>query len=188
MSRCALSSFFVRLTHLFHLYMTASPSYNLLINLLSSINYIYSLPYLYIYTMNEDLQWEQACDWVRDQVLVSFRHRAIISRISQSSSDITIEEPAEMLQIELPRELTEVQTDPEQQHEGSVAQLMQQVVARLKHLEEMECIEEQVRVQKEHRRKFHIPKMGRSASPQYSSKHTDSAPSSRRRSRQNSSS
>lgn len=113
-------------------------------------------------TMNEDSQWNEACDWVRDQVIISFRHRAIISHLSQSSSDITIEEPAEMLRIELPRELTEFEqpsVDAHQGRTGSVAQLMQQVVARLKHLEEMQDIEEQVRAQKEHRRKFHMPRM-----------------------------
>lgn len=135
-------------------------------------------------TMNEDEQWNEACDWVRDQVIISFRHRAIVSRLSQSSSDITIEEPPEMLRIELPRELTEFERPPADIdiETGSVAQLMQQVVARLKHFEEMQCIEEQVRAQKENRRKFHVRKIGMSTSP----KRFSTPSSSRRRSRSNS--
>lgn len=107
-------------------------------------------------TMDEDSHWSAACSWVQDQVVISFRHRAIASRLGTSATENTgkAEPPERMLVIQLPPELNSEEALHVDADQGSVAQLKQTVVARLKLLEEMESIEEQVRMQKEQRRKL----------------------------------
>jgi len=139
-------------------------------------------------TIDEDSQWNEACSWIQDQVLISFRHKTITSRLNNAVNvikklDEQKEEEAEpalpecMLVIELPPELR-----PEETYEtepGSVAQLKKNVIARLKHLEEMESIEEQVRMQKEQRSK--LGKL-RIVSPRTKNGNTPSKTSAKRRS------
>lgn len=120
--------------------------------------------------MKEDSQWAQACWWVQEQVLISFRHRAIVSRLNNATHAANAnadrqgnDVPECMLVIELPPALRNKEP-------GSVAQLKEKVMARLKHLEEMESIEEQVRAQKDQRSK--LSKLRR-ISPNLSSKSSE---------------
>lgn len=123
---------------------------------------IYFPFYFYFYfsmttsTMDEHSQWNEACSWVQEQVIISFRHRTISSRLNAFPMDKHAERtlPPCMLVIELPPQLRTEETIQHDIDQGSVAQLKDSVVAWLKHLEDMESIEEQVRMQREQRSKL----------------------------------
>jgi len=107
---------------------------------------------------NEESQWDAASDWVSDQVLITFRHRAIASRLADAPHPISTQAPDSMLQIILPTELTSTHSVenvciPNCRHESaSIAELKAQVQAKLKHMADMQSLEEQVQLQKQRRK------------------------------------
>lgn len=120
--------------------------------------------------MNEESQWDAASRWVSEQVLINFRHRAIVSRLADSPLPISTEAPDSMLQIILPTELSSTgtvasDTTPNTRQESdSIAELKAQVRAKLKHMADMQSLEEQVQLQKQRRKTRWMPRSKKSSS------------------------
>lgn len=87
--------------------------------------------------MTEDEEWNAASSWITDQVLLTFRHRAILSRLAPSA--LPSHSTPEMLRIELPPHLNHP-SDNAQFDVDSVAHLRE----RLKYLSEIESFEADV--------------------------------------------
>jgi len=109
--------------------------------------------------MNEEQQWNAACNWVCEQVLITFRHRACLSRLEDTSFASNDHGDNEwMLEIELPKEL-KYETSPSE----GIIQTIDKVRLRLKELEELEKLEKEIEGWKLQRRLKHIPFFSRSS-------------------------
>eukprot|EP00171_Calliarthron_tuberculosum_P007712 IDg7712t1 len=69
-------------------------------------------------TMASEVElWGKACEWVQKQVLVTFRHRAILSRLAPVIDGVArIDLTDSMLNIQLPSGRTELQTSQDRVH------------------------------------------------------------------------
>lgn len=119
---------------------------------------------------NEESQWDAASNWVSEQVLITFRHRAIASRLADAPHPISTGATDSMLQIILPTELTSTgnvaneTTHNTREESDSIAELKAQVRAQLKHMADMESLEEQVHLLKQRRKTRWIPRSKKSSS------------------------